>query len=161
MNTKNILDAPYPLKKQEPEKWKYAYISILILSFFFFFSISTFSLSEKLLIEFLGVVIALFYFIRKVRTHNLKPFPFFFWCNFIVFSSYLLAHFVGDILQIVDPISISKLPMITLKYILKSIFVGYVLGLGVYFAILNRTGAAIAFAIPIAGFFTIIISQNW
>ncbi len=157
MNTNDILDAPDKLIKEKPEKWKFASISILMLSCFFFFSIRR-SDSTQLIIENTGILIALYFFIKK--TKNLNHGQFFLWCNFIVFGSFLIAHLLGYIFGIINYVSFSDFIFTSFKYLLKSILNGYVLGLGVYSAISLRTGAPIAFAILISGVFTIGIIHN-
>jgi len=157
MNTNDILDAPDKL--QEPEKWKFAIISIFILSCCFFFSITS-SITEKLLYENIGILLAIYFFVKKVKTQNLKHGQFFLWCNFIVFGSFLIAHLIGVIFLGINHISFSDFIFTSFKYLLKSILNGYVLGLGVYSAILLKAGVPIAFAILISGFFTMSIIHN-
>lgn len=159
MNTKDILDAPDKFKAEEPEKWKFASISILILSCFFIFSIPS-SDSEQLVIENAGILLALYFFIKKVKIRSLAHRQFFLWCNFIVFGSFLIAHLIGNLFVFIDHISFSQFVFSSFTYLLKSVLNGYVLGLGVYSAISLKTGAPIAFAILISGFFTIAIIFN-
>ena len=140
-------------------KWKLALLSILILTIGLYITMLLQKNITTVLVQYLAMILALYFFIKRINYEEIKIGELFLWSTFIIFTSYFSFHVFDFFYFNVNTVQANFFLIgLFIGSSLRSIIFGNMLSIGVFHLIKNKNWAMLILMILMSWVFTTMLN---